>query len=112
MSGELYTDKHILQYIMQHPKLNRKHAKWVEYLHSFTFVIKHISVQANKVVDALSKRNLVVQEGKIQVLGFEFMKRLYDQDSDFQEAFQACKSPVQYDRGKWKEFFYSRWFII
>ena len=103
MSGEfvLYTDNHSLQYIMQQPKLNRKHAKWVEYLQSFTFVIKHISGQANKVADALSRRNLVVKECKIQVLGFEFMKELYDQDSDFQEAFEACKSPVQYDRGKW-----------
>ena len=73
----LYTDNHALQYIMQQPKLNKKHAKWVEYLQSFTFVINHISGQANKVIDALSGRSLVVQEGKIQVLGFEFMKELY-----------------------------------
>ena len=34
MFGEfvLYTDNHALQYIMQQPKVNRKHAKWVEYL--------------------------------------------------------------------------------
>ena len=85
MSGEfvLYTDNHALQYIMQQPKLNIKHAKWVEYLQSFTFVLKHIHGQDNKVVDALSRIILVVQEGKIQVLGFEFMKELYDQDFDF-----------------------------
>ena len=67
MSDEfvLYTDNHALQYIMQQPKLNKKHAKWVEYLQSFTFVLKHISGQANKVEDALNRRNLVVQEGKI-----------------------------------------------
>lgn len=29
------------------------------------------------------------------------MKELYDQDSNFQEAFEACKSPLQYDKGKW-----------
>ena len=28
----LYSDNHALQYIMEQPKLNRKHAKWVEYL--------------------------------------------------------------------------------
>ena len=67
-------------------------------------MIKHISGQANKVADTLSRRNLVVQEGKIHVLGFEFMKELYDQDSDFQEVFEACKSPIHYDRGKWAEF--------
>ena len=67
MTGEfvLYTSNHALQYIMQQPKLNIKHAKWVEYLQSFTFVIKQISGQANKVADAPNRRNLVVQEGKI-----------------------------------------------
>ena len=67
MFGEfvLYTNNHALRYIMQQPKLNREHAKWVEYLQSFTFVIKHISGQANKVADALSRINLMVQEGKI-----------------------------------------------
>ena len=28
-------------------KLNQKHAKWVEYMQNFTFVIKHISGTAN-----------------------------------------------------------------
>ena len=68
---------------MQQPKLNRKHTKWVEYLHSLTFLFKHISGQANKVIDALGRRSLVVQEGKIQVLGFKFMKELYEKDFDF-----------------------------
>ena len=104
MSGEffLYTDNHTLQYIMQQPKLNRKHAKWVEYLQNFTFLIKHISGQANKVVDALSRISLVVQECKVQTLEFEFMKELYDQDSNF-EAFEACKNTIHYDKGKWAE---------
>ena len=68
--------------------------------------------QANKTADALSRRNLVVQEGKIQVLGFEFMKAFYDQDSDFQEAFEACKSPVQYDKGKWTQFMIQDGFLF
>ena len=68
---------------MHRPKLNRKHAKWVEYLQSFTFVIKHISGQANKVANVLSRRSLVIQECKVQILGFPFVKELYAQDSDF-----------------------------
>ena len=89
---------------MHQPKLNKQHAKWVDYLQSFTFVIKNISGQANKVVDALSKRSLVIQESKNQILGLEFMKELYAQDSNFQEAFEACKSTIHNDRGKWEEF--------
>jgi len=41
----LYSNNHELQYIMQQPKLNQKHAKWVEYLQSFNFVLKHITGQ-------------------------------------------------------------------
>ena len=55
----------------------------MEYLQSFTFVIKHINGQANKVADALSRRSLVIQECKVQILGFEFMKELYVQVSIF-----------------------------
>ena len=47
-------------------------------------MLKHISEQANKVADALNRKSLVVKEGKIQVLGFEFMKELYEKDFDFQ----------------------------
>ena len=79
MSGEffLYTSNHALQYIRQQPKLNIKHSKWVEYLQSFTFVIKHISGKANKVADALNRRSLVIQEWKVQILGFYIMTKLY-----------------------------------
>ena len=57
---------------MQHPKLNQKHAKWVEYLQSFNFVLKHISGQANKVADALSRKNILVQESQIEVVELLF----------------------------------------
>jgi len=56
----LFCDNFVLQYVMQQHKLNHKHAKWVEYLQSFTFVLKHISWQANKVADALSRRDLLL----------------------------------------------------
>ena len=56
----LFLDNSALQYVMQQHKLNHKHAKWVEYLQSFTFMLKHISGQANKVADALSRRSLLL----------------------------------------------------
>jgi hypothetical protein len=40
--------------------LNQKHAKWVEYMQNFTFFIKPIYVNANKVVDALSRKCLIM----------------------------------------------------
>jgi hypothetical protein len=50
----LYNDNHALQFVTQQDNLNQNHAKWVEYMQNFTFVTKHISGTANKVVDALS----------------------------------------------------------
>ena len=38
----------------------------------FTFVLKHISGKANKVVDALSRRSFIMQESQVQVLGFDY----------------------------------------
>ena len=86
---------------MQQPKLSQRHAKWVEYLQGFHFVLKHINGQSNKVADALSRRNILLQESQIQVLGFDFLKQLYEIDPDFKEAFKACKSLVLVDRSKW-----------
>ena len=100
----LYFDNHALQYIMQQPKLNQKHAKWVEFLQSFTFVLKHISGQSNRVVDALSRRNLIIQENQVQVLGFEYLRDLYETDSDFKSAYRACKNPVEVSRELWTEY--------
>ena len=37
----LYTDHKASQYLGSQHKLNQRHMKWVEYLQSFTFVIKH-----------------------------------------------------------------------
>jgi hypothetical protein len=56
----LYRDNHALQFITRQEKLNQKHEKWVEYMQNFTFVIKHISGTANKVVDALRRKCLIL----------------------------------------------------
>ena len=79
----LYSYNHALQYIIQQPKLNLKHVKWVEFLHSFTFVLKHISGQSNRVADVLSRRLLIMQENQIQVLGFEHLRNLFEANIDF-----------------------------
>ena len=96
----LYSDNHALQYIVQQPKLKHKHAKWVEYLQGFNFVLKHISGQENKVADALSRRHMLVQETNFEVVGFDFLKELYKTDSDFKEAFEACCNPILIDRSQ------------
>jgi hypothetical protein len=100
----LYSDNHALQFITRQEKLNQKHAKWVEYMHNFTFVIKHISGTANKVVDALSRKCLILQEFRVKTLGFDNLKEMYRDDADFKEAYEACENPVLRDRSQWTEY--------
>jgi hypothetical protein len=70
-------------------------------MQNFTFVIKHIARNANKVSDALSRRCLILQEFQVKTLGFEHLKDMYCDDIDFKEAYKACTSPVLRDRSQW-----------
>jgi hypothetical protein len=56
----LYRNNQALQFITRQEKLNQKHEKWVEFMQNFTFVIKHIFGNANKVDDALSMKCLIL----------------------------------------------------
>ena len=48
-------------------------------------MIKHTSGKLNKVVDALSRVNFIVQELKVGGVGFEEMVEMYKDDSDFRD---------------------------
>jgi hypothetical protein len=100
----LYSDNHALQFVTRQEKLNQKHAKWVEYMQNFTFVIKHISGTANKVVDALSRKCLLMQEFRVKTLGFDNLKEMYRDDPDFKEAYEASENPILRDRSQWTEY--------
>jgi hypothetical protein len=100
----LYRDNHALQFITRQEKLNQKHAKRVEFMHKFTFVIKNIYGNANKVVDALSRKCLILQEFRVKTLGFDSLKEMYRNDSDFKDAYEACENPVMRDRSQWIEY--------
>jgi hypothetical protein len=100
----LYSDNHALKFVTQQEKLNQRHVKWVEYMQNFTFVIKHISGTANKVADALSRKCFLLQEFKVRTLGFDDLKDMYADDSDFKEAYEAVENPVLRDISQWIEY--------
>jgi hypothetical protein len=100
----LYRDNQVLKFITRQEKLNQRHAKWVEFMQNFTFFIKHIGGNANKVVDALSRRCLILQEFQVKALGFEHLKDMYCDDIDFKEAYEACANPVLGDKSQWTEY--------
>ena len=45
-----------------------------------------------------------MQENQVQVLGFEYLRDLYEVDSDFQSAYRACKNLVEVDIELWTEY--------
>ena len=92
----MYSDNHALQFVTQQEKLNQRHVKWV--------VIKHISSTANKVVDALSRKCLLMQEFRVKTLGFDNLKEMYRDDPDFKDAYEAYENPILRDRSQWTEY--------
>ncbi|XP_052727683.1 uncharacterized protein LOC128194996, partial [Vigna angularis] len=56
----IHTDHESLKYIKGQAKLNKRHAKWVEYLEQFPYVIKHKKGSINVVADALSRRHALL----------------------------------------------------
>jgi hypothetical protein len=93
----LYSDNQDLQFITRQEKLNKRHAKWIEFMQNFTFFIKHISGNAKKVVDALSRRCFILQEFQVNNLGFEHLKEMYSDDTDIKEAYEAFANLVLRD---------------
>jgi len=50
----IHSDQETLKYLKSQHKLNKRHAKWVEYLEQFPYVIKYKKGKANVVAHALS----------------------------------------------------------
>ena len=61
-------------------------------MQSYTFVLKHRSRGSNMIADALSRRHLLLTVMQVEVIGFDELKNLYQEDLDFAKAWKACKN--------------------
>ena len=69
-------------------------------------MIKHKSGVTNKVADALSSRHSLLTKMKVEVLGFDEMKELYDIDPNFSTVRRECRAPNLIDHiKKYDEYF-------
>jgi hypothetical protein len=108
----LFTDHKVLQYINSQGKLNQKHYKWIEFLRSYMFFWKHMSGKSNKVVDALSRRKVLLINMLVVVVSLECVKGLYEDDADFTEAWKACREPWSMDRTPFLDYHIQEGFLF
>ena len=87
----IHSDHESLKFLKSQGKLNKRHAKWLEFIKTFPYVIKYKHGKENVVADALSRRYTLITSMQTKLLGFEFMKELYVNDVDFCQVWNACE---------------------
>ena len=87
----IHTDHQSLKHIKGQGKLNKRHARWLEFIETFPYVIRYKKGKENVVADALSRRYTLLSTLNTRLLGFEHIKDLYACDVDFAELFLACE---------------------
>ena len=81
----IHSDHESLKYLKGQGKLNKRHAKWVEFLEQFPYVIKYKKGKGNIVADALSKRHALLSMLETKLFGLESLKDMYKDDANFAE---------------------------
>jgi len=71
-------------------KLNRRHAKWVEFIETFAYIVKYKKGKENIIADALSHKNVLLNQLEVKVPRTESIKELYLADHEFLEPYAKC----------------------
>ena len=62
----------------------------MEFIETFPYVIKYKKGKDNVVADALSRRHALITQLDSKVLGFIYIKELYNDDHDFGAIYKQC----------------------
>jgi hypothetical protein len=87
----IHSDHESLKHIRGQAKLNKRHAKWVEFIGTFPYIIKHKKGKENVIADALSRRYTMLSQLDHKFFGLESFKELYATDIDFKDAYNNCR---------------------
>jgi hypothetical protein len=77
-----------LKYIRGQAKLNKRHAKWIEFIKKFPCIIKHKKGKKNVIADALSRRYTMLSQLDHKNFVLESIKELYATNVDFKDAYE------------------------
>jgi hypothetical protein len=84
----IHSNHESLKHIRGQAKLNKHHAKWVEFIKTFPYIIKHKKGKENVIVDALSRRYTMLSQLDHKIFGLVSIKELYAMDVDFKDAYE------------------------
>ena len=79
----LFSDHQDLRYLNSQNKLNARHAKWIEFLNEYFFVINHRFGIENKAADALSRLTVTLHRMSAHAIGSDRLKNEYSAYPDF-----------------------------
>ncbi|PIK33847.1 hypothetical protein BSL78_29335 [Apostichopus japonicus] len=88
----IHTDHETLKHLRGQTNLKRRHARWMEFIETFPYIIKYKKGKDNVVADALSRRFALISTMEAKVLGFEHIKDLYKDDPDLAESYKECST--------------------
>jgi hypothetical protein len=103
----IHSDHESLKHIRSQGKLNCRHAKWVEFIESFPYIIKHKKGKENIIADALSRRYALLTQLDYKIFGLEIIKDQYVHDADFKDVLLHCK-----DGKTWNKFIFNDGFVF
>ena len=69
-------------------QISRMHARWLQFLQRFNFVIKHTLGKSNKVVDALSRKGTLLTTLQSQIIAFDHLPTLYPTNTNFRSIWK------------------------
>jgi hypothetical protein len=86
----IHSDHEALKHIRTQTNLNCRHAKWVEFIESFPYIIKHKNGKDSVIADALSRRYTMLSQLDFKIFGLQTMKDQHVDDADYKDAFAHC----------------------
>ena len=64
----IHTDHESLKHLKGQGKLNQRHARWLEYIETFPYVIRYKQGKENIVTDALSRKSRLDGQKKAELV--------------------------------------------
>jgi hypothetical protein len=86
----IHSDHDALKFLKSQSNLNKRYAKWVEFIESFSYIIKYTKGKDNVVADALSRKSMLLTQLDVKVPGLESLRDLYVTNPEFSAPYRLC----------------------